>query len=91
MALQLRSRSTGADWREGVCRRLPADVCLSKGLLKRVTVRSYYTLGQKAMSLPHQRVSGKLVRIGVWWVSGSTRPQGTKNATRVSVFNGTSG
>jgi len=42
------------------------------------------TLAQRAVSLPHQRVRGKLV--WVWWVSGSMRPQGTRMS--VFVFNG---
>eukprot|EP00983_Pelagomonas_calceolata_P072563 1151768-Pelagomonas_calceolata.AAC.9 len=40
------------------------------------------------MSLPHQRVRGKLV--WVWWVSGSMQPQDTRIMSRMSVFNGTS-
>eukprot|EP00983_Pelagomonas_calceolata_P076889 1153614-Pelagomonas_calceolata.AAC.3 len=46
-------------------------------------------LCQRAVSLPHQRVRGKLV--WVWWVSGSTQPQGTRIVTSVLNFNGMSG
>eukprot|EP00983_Pelagomonas_calceolata_P060520 1146416-Pelagomonas_calceolata.AAC.1 len=47
------------------------------------------TLAQRAVSLPHQRVRGKLVM--VWWVPGSLRPQGTRVMLSVFDFNGTSG
>eukprot|EP00983_Pelagomonas_calceolata_P084053 1156285-Pelagomonas_calceolata.AAC.3 len=40
------------------------------------------------MSLPHQVVRGKL--LWVWWVSGSMRPQGTRDVLSVFDFNGTS-
>eukprot|EP00983_Pelagomonas_calceolata_P123521 1161015-Pelagomonas_calceolata.AAC.7 len=41
------------------------------------------------MSLPHQKVRGKLM--WVWWVSGSTQPQGSRIIMSVFDFNGTSG
>eukprot|EP00983_Pelagomonas_calceolata_P125739 1161232-Pelagomonas_calceolata.AAC.10 len=47
------------------------------------------TLTQRAVSLSHKRVRGLVV--WVWWVSGSTQPQGTKIIMSVIVFNGTSG
>eukprot|EP00983_Pelagomonas_calceolata_P045938 1139935-Pelagomonas_calceolata.AAC.1 len=47
------------------------------------------TLAQRAVSLPHRRVRGKLV--WVWWVSGSMRPQGTSVMLSFFIFNGMSG
>eukprot|EP00983_Pelagomonas_calceolata_P077225 1153771-Pelagomonas_calceolata.AAC.1 len=41
------------------------------------------------MSLPHQRVKGRLKWI--WWVPGSTQPQSTILISSDYVFNGTSG
>eukprot|EP00983_Pelagomonas_calceolata_P036452 1133739-Pelagomonas_calceolata.AAC.1 len=41
------------------------------------------------MSLPHQRIRGKLV--WVWRVPGSMRPKGTRVILSIFYFNGTSG
>eukprot|EP00983_Pelagomonas_calceolata_P015679 497664-Pelagomonas_calceolata.AAC.1 len=41
------------------------------------------------MSLPHQRVRGKLV--WVWWVCGSTQSPCTRVMMSIFDFNGTSG
>eukprot|EP00983_Pelagomonas_calceolata_P078667 1154334-Pelagomonas_calceolata.AAC.3 len=46
-------------------------------------------MAQRVVKLPYQRVRGKLV--WVWWVSGSTRPQGTRVMSSVFDFNGTFG
>eukprot|EP00983_Pelagomonas_calceolata_P115406 1160193-Pelagomonas_calceolata.AAC.10 len=46
------------------------------------------TLAQRAVSLPHPRVRGKLV--WVWWVSESMQPQGTRALLSIFDFNGTS-
>eukprot|EP00983_Pelagomonas_calceolata_P016855 530665-Pelagomonas_calceolata.AAC.1 len=43
-------------------------------------------IGSKAACLPHQRTRGKLM--WVWWVTGSTRLQGTIIETSVFIFIG---
>eukprot|EP00983_Pelagomonas_calceolata_P054578 1143747-Pelagomonas_calceolata.AAC.3 len=45
-------------------------------------------LTQRAASFPHYRVKGKLM--WAWWVSGGTRPQGTRIIMSVFVFSSTS-
>eukprot|EP00983_Pelagomonas_calceolata_P006150 204279-Pelagomonas_calceolata.AAC.1 len=53
------------------------------------SIKEKETSAQKAVSLPHLRVRGKLVWL--WWVSGSMRPQGTRFMLSIFDFNGTSG
>eukprot|EP00983_Pelagomonas_calceolata_P100431 1158566-Pelagomonas_calceolata.AAC.6 len=76
-------------WQEEIKYSLDANLALNLLVQEWLCKRKGDTLAQRAVSLPHRRVRGKLVR--VWWVSGSKQSQCAGVMMSIFDFNGTSG